>query len=507
MSARSSVGFFGKLPCNGDFLERRVPQAFLEVWDPWLQLCVHTSRQVLQESWLPSYLTSPLWRFVLSEAVCGSGAYAGVLAPSVDRVGRYFPLTVVTQIDVAACPLQFATQHTSWFDGLESLIITALEDSNLSLEWFDTQVEGFARQLDDDPDGGDRLLVGMFEGSRFPAQGVAWRAPLRAAGQLHRAINAFAFSQLSAQLRPLGVWYTEGSQGAAPSWLSLRGLPTPEQFGAMLDGQWARDGWSSLGELRGEPESIAQPPAANGTPDTASAPASVLGPPRVTLPDVQLSAIETNKAAFIVRPEIGLWAVAATGADENPEAVRMIADAMQQLVPAPSLTLLVEAVRQLMSDVQRRLRHLATRDVQRVESHASMAAMLAAGAECALLTAGRVQKLRIRERMVETFADPDDAGHGASAAPGSLMDLLSSDPRSAAGIGTGYFTDLQVHYDRLQREDLWLLCAQAAISPKNLEYVMGAAASGLPISARVVADMIGKDASIGAVVPLLTLEM
>ncbi len=139
-------------------MERRVPQAFLEVWDPWLQQCVHTSREVLQD------------------------AYAGVLAPSVDRVGRYFPLTVVTQIDVAACPLQFATQHTSWFDGLESLIVTALEDSNLSLEWFDTQVEGFARQLDDDPDGGDRLLVGMFEGSRFPAQGLAWRAPLRAAG-------------------------------------------------------------------------------------------------------------------------------------------------------------------------------------------------------------------------------------------------------------------------------------------------------------------------------------
>ncbi len=275
----------------------------------------------------------------------------------------------------------------------------------------------------------------------------------------------------------------------------------------MLDGQWARDGWNSLGELRGEAELSARPPSANGTPDTASAPAPTLGTPRVTLPDVQLSDIEANKAAFIVRSDIGLWAVAATGADENPEAVRMIADAMQQLVPAPSLTSLVEAVRQLLSDVHRRLRHLATRDVQRVESHASVAAMLAVGTECALLTAGRVQKLRIRARTVETFADPDDAGYGASTQSGSLMDLLSSDPKSVEGIGASNFTDLQVHYDRLQREDLWLLCARAAISPKNLEYVTGAAASGLPISARVIADMIGKGASIGTVVPLFTLEI
>jgi type VI secretion system protein ImpM len=506
MVAQSSVGFFGKLPCNGDFIERRVPQAFIDVWDPWLQQCVHASRQSLQDAWLPSYLTSPLWRFVLSESVCGSGAYAGLLAPSVDRVGRYFPLTIVTQIDVAVCPLQFATHRASWFDALESLVIGALDDSNLNLEWFDAQVDGFAPLLDHDSFDDDRALDEMFGGSRFPAQGYSWRAPLRSAGQLQRAINAFAYHQLSAQLRPLGVWWTQGSHASAPSWLSLRGLPSPEQFGAMLDGQWARDGWNSLGELRADTELAAPLPAQGAAPDADSMPAAALGPPRVTLPDVQLSAIETNKAAFIIRPEIGLWAVAATGADENPEAVRMIADALQQLLPAPSLTSLVEAVRQTMADIHRRLQHLATRDVQRVDAHASLAAMLAVGAECAFLTAGRVQKIRIRARSVDTFAEPDDAGYREQADSGSLMDLLSANPTSNDGIGAVGFSDLRVHYDRLQREDLWLLCAQAAFSPRNLEYVIGAAASGLPISARVVAEMIGQGGPVGAVVPLFTLE-
>jgi type VI secretion system protein ImpM len=506
MTIPSSVGFFGKLPCNGDFLERRVPRAFLEVWDPWLQQCVHASRQVLQETWLPSYLISPLWRFVLSESVCGSGAYAGVLAPSVDRVGRYFPLTIVTQIDVVACPLQFAAANSFWFDGLDSLVSAALADPNLSLEWFDGQVEGLASQIESELDDSGAVSVQMFDGSRFPAQGSSWRVPLRAAGQLQSSINAFAYSQMSSQLRPLTIWWTDGSKGSAPSWLSLRGLPTAERFGAMLDGHWERDGWNSLGEFSHEIEVPQSPPTADAH-EIESLQAPQFSMPRITLPDVQLSAIESNKAAFIVRPEIGVWAVAATSAQDSAEAVRMIADLLQQLLPAPSLTSLVGAVRQGLSNVHRQLRHLATRDVQRVESHASLAAMLTMGTECAILTAGPVQKLRIRARRVDTFGDEADGGSSAPIDTGSLMDLLSGDSKSEESIGAANFTDLRAQYERLEREDIWLLCAQPAISPRNLEYVVGAAASGLPISATLVAEMIGRGAAPGAVLPLFTLEM
>src|ERR1700754_1305190 len=133
MSANISVGFFGKLPCNGDFLERRMSREFLDVWDPWLQACVHESRQRLQENWLPRYLTGPVWRFVLSGAVCGSGAYAGILMPRVDKVGRYFPLSVVTQIDHESNPLEYATRRGDWFAALEAVSLSALEQENLDL--------------------------------------------------------------------------------------------------------------------------------------------------------------------------------------------------------------------------------------------------------------------------------------------------------------------------------------------------------------------------------------
>src|SRR4051812_22505756 len=96
------VGFFGKLPSHGDFLRRRVSDAFAGPWDAWLQRCMAASRSVLDERWLDVYLTSPAWRFGCAAGACGPAAVVGLMVPSVDRVGRYFPLTLVAELPAAA---------------------------------------------------------------------------------------------------------------------------------------------------------------------------------------------------------------------------------------------------------------------------------------------------------------------------------------------------------------------------------------------------------------------
>src|SRR5688572_3114356 len=121
MSTATAAGFYGKLPCKGDFLQRRVPQEFVDAWDPWLQECLHVSRRSFEERWLDLYLTGPVWRFALSEGVCGSGAYVGAVFPSLDRVGRHFPLTIVAQIAVEDCPLEIACDEQSWFERVEEV--------------------------------------------------------------------------------------------------------------------------------------------------------------------------------------------------------------------------------------------------------------------------------------------------------------------------------------------------------------------------------------------------
>src|SRR6188768_3932688 len=96
--ATAPVGFFGKLPSHGDFIARRVDDLFRQRWDEWLQRSIDESQRALGGAWLDCYLTGPLWRFFLCEGVAGAACFAGVLMPSVDRVGRYFPLTVVAQL-------------------------------------------------------------------------------------------------------------------------------------------------------------------------------------------------------------------------------------------------------------------------------------------------------------------------------------------------------------------------------------------------------------------------
>jgi type VI secretion system protein ImpM len=90
----AAIGFHGKIPARGDFVQAGLPRAFTDPWDGWMQRMVAASRAVLGEAWLPAWLEAAVWRFVLSSGICGPGAVIGLWMPSVDRVGRYFPLTL-----------------------------------------------------------------------------------------------------------------------------------------------------------------------------------------------------------------------------------------------------------------------------------------------------------------------------------------------------------------------------------------------------------------------------
>jgi type VI secretion system ImpM family protein len=87
------AGWFGKIPALGDFVARRLPAHFIEAWDHWLSTEILATRQALGPDWPPLYLNAPTWCFALMPGVLGTCCWRGVLTPSVDRVGRHFPLT------------------------------------------------------------------------------------------------------------------------------------------------------------------------------------------------------------------------------------------------------------------------------------------------------------------------------------------------------------------------------------------------------------------------------
>jgi type VI secretion system protein ImpM len=88
-----ACGVFGKLPSKRDFVAVRAPRRFLNVWENWVQAGLASSREQLGTGWQEAYLNAPIWRFWLGAEI-GGAATVGALMPSVDGIGRYFPLTV-----------------------------------------------------------------------------------------------------------------------------------------------------------------------------------------------------------------------------------------------------------------------------------------------------------------------------------------------------------------------------------------------------------------------------
>ena len=146
MTASGVPGWFGKLPGMGDFAHRRLPAAFRERWDGWL----HDGLLQLRErhaDWTGRYLEAPLWCFVLGRGVAGESGWIGVLMPSVDGVGRYFPFTVAVAFDAAPPPLRpwWALAAHAALDGLEN-DLDALRFDALLQRLFEGDVAPDARE-------------------------------------------------------------------------------------------------------------------------------------------------------------------------------------------------------------------------------------------------------------------------------------------------------------------------------------------------------------------------
>ena len=99
------AGLFGKLPSRGDFVRESLPRDFTNAWDAWWLRGLADTQRRPRDEWCAAWLEAPVWRFVLPPGLCGSNGVLGIWLPSVDKVGRYYPLTIaaVSSDDWAPC--------------------------------------------------------------------------------------------------------------------------------------------------------------------------------------------------------------------------------------------------------------------------------------------------------------------------------------------------------------------------------------------------------------------
>ena len=255
-------GVYGKLPCFGDFVVRRLPGEFTEIWDAWLQRGMAGLRDRLGGRWLEFYRVAPVWRFLLTPGIAGNTGWAGVLTPSVDRVGRYFPLTIAAPVSPSMDPPATLVGLAGWFDRIEPLARHALTVS-LDFEHWDLQlrsvggapwigVEDCLEQTIPLPRSRVPLLrVFLPTGSSADLQVDLWRA------------------SLSMVSDPACLWSTY-DEGEGEICLVTQGLPGAEAFGSLIDLSWEPRGWVRKRLGYGRPPSPEPAPPAPGDANGAS---------------------------------------------------------------------------------------------------------------------------------------------------------------------------------------------------------------------------------------------
>jgi type VI secretion system protein ImpM len=219
---------FGKVPSKRDFVAPNASRQFLDVWEPWINAAMSASRQSLGNEWQAAFLKAPIWRFWLGADLCGA-TVAGALMPSLDGVGRYFPLTAfVIAPEGSFIPPPEMNPQDEWFAEIENFLLSTL-DHDVTFEAITASLEQMGRPATFSHVGGEGAPLVV-------ADAVVSRVP---AGQ--PSADTFATMRLADPAKVYSSatsWWTIGGEGYEPLAILGHKMPNPFMFTEMLTGRF-----------------------------------------------------------------------------------------------------------------------------------------------------------------------------------------------------------------------------------------------------------------------------
>ncbi len=454
------VGFYGKLPSHGDFLRRRVSDAFVDAWDGWLRECLAASQTALGGRWLDVYLTSPAWRFACAAGACGPLPVIGVVAPSVDQVGRYFPLTLVAELPADAALVTAASSVEGFFETAEHLVIETLATERVDFDRFDHRVMALEQELG--PLALPPSLLLDAEGSAILTDSPrAWHVPLGTSSDVRNAFEQLLSIQLEAKYRPLVLLWTDGSSVVEPSCLIVKGLPEPSLYPALLEGAWPTHHWRSvLTHVSDENTLSTTTTVATDALFVRSAAATDVGRARTN-----------NEDSFVERPEAGIWAVAdgMGGHSHGEVASRMVCDALADFPLDGTFEEAVDSAIKRVQDVNDHLVRSSMHAELTEHAGSTVVVLLVRGPRSAVVWAGDSRVYRWRDGALEQLTRDH-----------SLAEMEGSNPKESSvitrAVGMELDLVLDVFRDAVLPDDRFLLCSDGltrVLSPADISTWMG----------------------------------
>jgi len=224
-----TCGWFGKLPMLGDFAHRRLSENVVSGCDTWLSGGIACSRQALGERWLGRYLSAPVWRFAWAPRVLNDPSWwFGVLMPSVDAVGRYFPLLLLQPWPGAPSSGEHLRRLDAWYDDVEACAMSVLEPA-ATLTGFEAALASVASpefERRDEPVASIEIAEDQI------------RIDIATAGSWLSLAPAVAMQAMLHASSGHSWWWTAGSGRDSTRVNRVAGLPAPERFSRMLEGEF-----------------------------------------------------------------------------------------------------------------------------------------------------------------------------------------------------------------------------------------------------------------------------
>lgn len=224
-------GWYGKLAMLGDFASRRLPQGFIDACDDWLARGIEASRAQLGARWLDVYLTGPIWRFAWAPGVLpgpdGQQWWMGVMMPSVDKVGRYFPLVIVRNLPALPATAEGLNALQAWYAQLSAAALGSLRPG-ATLEDFESTLARAAApgETAHVAPAASQLLPGRVRHTLpVAASLVTWAQGLMVADALQRHAGH-------------SLWWPDHAASPDNSLSVAQGLPAAQHFSELLEGRW-----------------------------------------------------------------------------------------------------------------------------------------------------------------------------------------------------------------------------------------------------------------------------
>lgn len=235
------LGYYGKIRTEGDFVTRNLPRSFREPWHLWMQSIIQNIKQQM-DNWGPHFLTFPVYRFALSAGICGEQAWLGVLIPSLDKVGRPYPMVLCRSLSPGENLLGANNKYSNWLEQAEALALYCLEDdpSIFSLEIFEQRLYEMDQEINAQADDEDSTSLQRVT-HKYP--GAAWQVNVPAIDNISPVLPDMVNILLQDFCLAYSLWWSKGAGNDNPFMMMAKGLPPIDGSSALIDGKWQQWGW------------------------------------------------------------------------------------------------------------------------------------------------------------------------------------------------------------------------------------------------------------------------